>query len=222
LPQAEVEQLVRIGDMVTMDASALDLQGDKIAGKAMDDRASVAAVTACLHYLHNRLHNWDVYAVASAQEETGLKGAATAAYRIKPDLAIALDVTFAQQPDVNGDEYPKYGQGPVIGIGPNFHDGLYKDLHKAAKRLEMVLFLEPTPGRSGTDAWAIQVSHAGVPTALLGIPIRNMHSPVETVSLKDVDRCGRLMAEFISDLADDYLDTIQWQPDDNGQEEKTK
>ena len=215
LPAEEVEELVNIGDFVTMDAPPLDLMGDKIASKAMDDRASVAAVTACLHYLQNRFHTWDVYATASAQEETGLKGARTASYYINPDLAIAIDVTFAQQSGVSGDDYAKLGSGPCIGLGPNFHPGLYKGLQDTAKHLEMSTFIEPTTGSSGTDAAAIQISRAGIPTALLALALRNMHSPIETLSLKDIQRTGRLMAEFISGLAEDYLDTIQWKTDDD-------
>ncbi|MBI5927978.1 MAG: M20/M25/M40 family metallo-hydrolase [Chloroflexi bacterium] len=212
LPAEEVAQKVRIGDIVTMDAPAIDLMGDKVAGKAMDDRACVAAVTACLGYLKSRKHDWDVYAVASTQEETGLFGAATAAYKVQPDLAIALDVAFAQQPGVNGDEYPKHGSAPVIAIGPNLHEGLNKGLQDTAKKLEMSLFTETYTGNTGTDAWSIQVSRAGIPTALLGVPIRNMHTPVETVLLKDIDRTGRLMADFIAGLTDEFLDKITWKP----------
>ncbi len=215
LPAEEVEELVNIGDFVFMDAPPLELMGGKMACKAMDDRASVASVTACLHYLQNRLHTWDVYATASAQEETGLKGARTASYYINPDLAIAIDVTFATQSGVNGDEYCKLGSGPVLGLGPNFHPGLYEGLQSAAQRLEMSISPDPATGSSGTDAAAIQISRAGIPTALLSLPLRNMHSPVETISLKDVDRTGRLMAEFIAGLAEDYLDTIQWKTDDD-------
>jgi putative aminopeptidase FrvX len=218
LPAETVERQVRVGDIVTMDAPALELMGDKVAGKAMDDRACVAAVTACLDYLQSRKHAWDVYAVASAQEETGLFGAATAAYKIQPDLAIALDVAFAQQPGVNGDEYPKHGAAPVYGIGPNLHDGLNKGLQDAAKKLEISLFTEVYTGGTGTDAWSIQVSREGIPTALLGVPVRNMHTPVETVLVKDIDRTGRLMAEFITGLTDEFLEKIAWKP--NGTAEK--
>jgi endoglucanase len=213
LPTEEVARLVNIGDLVTMDAPLIELAGDRVAGKVMDDRASVAAVTACLHYLQSRVHRWDVYAVASVQEEVGLRGAISSGYYVKPDLAIALDVTFAQQPGVSGDDYPKLGKGPSINIGPNFHNGLYDGLRKAAKAIEMELFVETVPGNSGTDAWAIQISRAGVPTSLLGIPTKNMHTPVETLSLKDIDRTGRLMAEFICQLTDDYLEKIAWKFD---------
>lgn len=208
LPAAEVEKLVQVGDIAVMDGSVVELSDDVIAAKAMDDRAAIASVTVCLDYLQTRQHWWDVYAVASVQEEVGVRGASTSAYQIKPDLAIAIDVGFAQQPGVNGDRHVKVGDGPQIGIGPNFHDGLLRSLRDTAKKLELPLHLDPTPGNSGTDAWAIQISHTGVPTALFSIPIRNMHSPVETISIKDIDRTGRIMAEFIADLTEDYLETI--------------
>jgi len=211
----EVEKLVRVGDMVTLEAPVVELTDDQIATKAMDDRAAVASVTTCLHYLQSRDHVWDVYAVASVQEEVGLHGAMTAAHHTQPDLAIAIDVGFAEQPGMSGDNHLAVEKGPQIGIGPNFHDGLLKGLQETAKELEISLPLDPTPGGSGTDAWAIQVSRQGVPTSLLSIPIRNMHSPIETVSVKCVNRTGRLMAEFISGLVADYLDTIAWKLDED-------
>lgn len=215
----EVEKLVRIGDLVTMEAPAVDLSGGLLATKAMDDRAGVASVTAALHYLKSRSHIWDVYAVASTQEEVGLFGAATAAYHVKPDVAIAIDVGFASQPGVSGDSHIKVTEGPLIGLGPNFHDKLVEDLLDTAKSLEMKLTVEPYSGGSGTDAWSIQISHAGIPTALFSIPIRNMHSTVETVSVTSVDRTGRLMAEFAAELTADYLDTIAWKPDEEPSED---
>jgi endoglucanase len=217
LPSEEVEKLVRVGDIVTMEAPVVELTDDQIATKAMDDRAAVASVTACLHYLQSRSHVWDVYAVASVQEEVGLHGAMTAAHHTSPDLAIAIDVGFAEQPGMSDDNNVAVDKGPQIGIGPNFHDGLLKGLQKSAKELEISLPLDPTPGGSGTDAWAIQISREGVPTSLLSIPIRNMHSPIETVSIKCVNRTGRLMAEFISSLSADYLDTIAWKIDEDAE-----
>lgn len=214
LPAVEVEQLVRIGDLITMDAPLLELQGKRVAGKAMDDRACVAAVTVCLEALKGLRHSWDVYAVATVQEETGLFGATTAAYHIKPDIAIALDVTFAEQPGVDTDTASEMNGGPVIGVGPNFHRRLNDKLRATAKYHEIKVQDDATPGASGTDAWAIQISYQGVPTALLGLPIRNMHSPVETLDLRDIERTGRLMAQFIGGLDADFLKTIDWDADD--------
>jgi endoglucanase len=210
LPADEVADLVEPGDLITPDVPLLELQGKRIAAKALDDRACVAAVTACLYYLQGMTHQWDVYAAATVQEETGLYGAKTAAHHIRPDIAIALDVTFAPQPGVNGDESYEMGAGPTLGFGPNFYPKLVEKIKDTATQYEIKLQHEIVPGASGTDAWAIQVAVEGIPTALLGIPIRNMHSPVETADLQDIDRAGRLLAHFIASLDADFLAGIAY------------
>ncbi|NPV68173.1 MAG: M42 family metallopeptidase [Anaerolineae bacterium] len=211
LSAEEVAALVRVGDPVTLDVPVVELMSERLAGKAMDDRACVAALTVCLDELRQRTHSWDVYAVATVQEEVGLRGARVAAHHLNPDVAIALDVTFAQQHGVSENDGPyKLGGGPVLSVGPNFHPKLYDRLQEAAKRLEMTVNVDAIPGRSGTDAWAIQVARSGVPTALISVPLRNMHSPVEMVDLNDIRRAGRLLAEFIAGLQEDFLTTIAW------------
>ncbi len=211
LTPEEASALIRVGDLITVDAPMIDLGGTKVAGKAMDDRACVAAITACLHELQRLQHGWDVYAAATVQEETGLLGATTAANLIQPDIAIALDVCFAPQPGVDGDSTCEMGGGPGIGVGPNFHIKLYDKIRDTAKRAEIKLQDDFIPGASGTDAWAIQVSQTGVPTALMEVPIRNMHSAVETADIRDIERLGRVMALFIADLTPDFLATIDWE-----------
>ncbi len=211
LPEETVRQLVRIGDLITCDAPLLELQGKRVAAKALDDRACVAAVTVCLDTLRGLQHSWDVYAAATVQEETGLRGAKTAAYKIHPDIAIALDVTFGKQPGVDSDDGYALGGGPTLGIGPNFHIRLSERIRKTASYHEIKLQDEILTGNSGTDAWAIQIAHGGIPTALLSIPIKNMHSPVEIVDLRDIERTGRLLAHFIASLDDDFLQTIDYQ-----------
>lgn len=214
LPAEEVAQLVRVGDLVTVDVPLTALQGKRIAAKAMDNRACVAAVTACLDALKNLHHTWDVYAVATVQEETGLRGATTAAFRIQPDIAVALDVTFGKQPGVDSDVSVDLGGGPALGIGPNMHTQLTEKLRETAKHYEIKLQEEIIPGNSGTDAWAIQVARQGIPTGLISIPIRNMHTPVETVDLRDIERSGRLLAHFIARLDADFLAAIDWKRPD--------
>ena len=211
LPADEVEALVSIGDLITMDAPMIELKGRRVAAKAMDDRACLAVITTCLHLLSGMRHSWDVYATATAQEEVGLRGATTAANHIKPDCAIALDVGFAEQPGVSLGA-GKLGGGPQLGIGANFHSRMVKRLQDIAAWHEIPWQSDIMPGRSGTDAWAIQVSRDGVPTALLSIPLRNMHSPVETLDLKDIERCGRLLAHFIAALDEDFLDYLSLMP----------
>lgn len=210
LPASEVEALVRVGDLITPDVTMLELQNNRLAAKAFDDRACLAAVTACLNHLKGMRHAWDVYATATVQEETGLLGARTAAYRIAPDIAIALDVTFAPQPGVDQDDTLGMGDGPGLGIGPNFHPKLVEKIKDTARRYEIKLQDDIIPGASGTDAWSIQVSLSGIPTALLEIPLRNMHSPVETIDLRDVERLGRLLAQFIAELDGEFLAAIRW------------
>lgn len=200
LPEEEVSSLVKVGDFISFQAKCIKLQGDMASGKAFDDRASVAALIYCLELLSQMKHRWDVYAVATSQEEMGLRGAVVSAYGIAPDLAIAIDVGFGDSPGLSEAETIKVGKGPAIAIGPNFHPLLREALIKTAKELEIPYQIEAIPGPSGTDAWAIQVSREGVPTALLSIPLRYMHTPVETLSIKDIERTGLLLANFISRL----------------------
>ncbi|MGD2148047.1 MAG: M42 family peptidase [Anaerolineae bacterium] len=212
LPEEEVRNLVSVGDLISMRRQMSELKNRRVAGKAMDDRACVAAATLALEGLSRVEHAWDVFAVATVQEETGLKGALVSAYGVAPDMAIALDVTFATQPCVPKRGTFPMGGGPTIGIGPNFHPKLVTSLQELAKAQEIPFHLDPIPGRSGTDAWAIQVTREGVPTALVSIPVRYMHQPVETLAAQDVERAGRLLAAFISDLEADFLEKLSWDP----------
>ena len=211
LPARKVAQLVRTGDQVSFAGEPVDLAGETISGHSLDNRASVAALTVCLQELRERAHAWDVWAVATAQEEVGLFGAITSAYQIRPDAAIAIDVTFAKGPGSNDWGTFPLGKGPTLGWGPNLHPALHKALKDLADRLEIPVVTEVIPRHSGTDAFAIQVSAEGVPTALIGIPLRYMHTAVETVAIKDIQRAGRLMAEFIAGLAPDFIDQIVWE-----------
>ncbi len=200
LPRAEVEELVRVGDAITMRARFRRLAGPYASCKSMDDRASVAAIALCLEELARRRHAWDVYAVATVQEEVTGVGAVSSAFNLEPTLAVAIDVTFGAQPGVNGPEAMKMDGGPTIALGPNIHPKVFERLVAAARAIELPHQVEPIPGASGTDAWSIQVARGGVPTGLVGIPLRSMHTPVETVSLRDVERAAKLLAELITRL----------------------
>jgi len=210
LPAEEVQRLVTVGDLISIRRETVELKNRRVAGKAMDDRACVAAVTLALEQLAGMRHAWDVYAVATVQEETGLKGAMTSAYGVAPDLAVALDVTFGKHPGVPDVDAWPLGEGPTIAIGPNFHPGLVKRLKEVAEAHEIPYHVEPALDGGGTDAWAIQVTREGVPTALIAIPNRYMHQPVETVAAQDVERAGRLLAAFIARLEADFLDRLTW------------
>jgi len=210
LPAAEVEKAVRVGDLISLRGGYRRLRGDMVAGKAFDDRAGVAALAVCLDTLSGLKHTWDAYVVATSQEEVGLRGATTSAYGVDPDLGIAIDVGFGPQPGVSDVESVPIGKGPALAIGPNIHPGMLQKLEEVAKAAEIPYVVEAAPEATGTDAWAIQVAREGIPTCLLSIPVRNMHTTVETGSLKDITRTGRLLALFIAALDDRFLDEIAW------------
>ena len=200
----EVKGLVRVGDHITIRRDLAELKNNLVAGKAMDNRASVTALTLTLDMLRSRDHAWDFYAVATVQEEVGVKGAITSAYGIDPHLAIALDVTFAKQHDSNGVGTFDFDKGPTIGIGPNLHPQVVEKLRETATSDEIPYQLEPLPGSSGTDAWGIQTAREGIPCGLLSIPVRYMHQPVETANLRDIERTARLLASFVARLNADF------------------
>jgi putative aminopeptidase FrvX len=204
LPENEVGKLVHVGDTISFSQELVELKGGLVAGKAFDNRVSVAAVTLALERLASTTHAWDVIAVATVQEEVGLYGAITSAYDVAPDLAVAVDVTCGRQAGASDEQTFPLDEGPTIGVGPNFHPQVVERLKATADSHEVPYSIEPLPGHSGTDAWAIQVSREGVPTGLLGIPLRYMHQPVETVSVKDVERTGRLAAAFAAELEPDF------------------
>jgi putative aminopeptidase FrvX len=210
LSSEELPLLVRVGDLVTMNQDLVELKGGLVAGKALDNRASVAAAAVCLEELARIHHQWDVYAVATVQEEVGLKGAVTSSYGLHPDVGIAIDVTFGKQPGTPDEYTYELGKGPTISCGPNFHPALQQALVETAKALEMGYQIEPAARVGGTDAVAIQIAREGIPTALLSIPLRSMHTPVETVAVKDVERVGRLLAAFIGRLDDEFLAGLAW------------
>ena len=197
--EALAEQ-VSVGDFVSIERSAIRLGKGQATGKALDNRVSVVVLLEALRILQSRRHGWDVYAVVTAQEEIGLRGATTAAFRLRPDAGIALDVTYAEQPGALPEESLPMDAGPAIGIGPNLHPKLRDVLVGAAQANEIPFTDEVLPGHSGTDAWAMQISRGGIPTALISTPIRNMHTPAESVALRDIERSARLAAETVCRL----------------------
>jgi endoglucanase len=216
LPADRVSELVRVGDLISFRQDLTELgSGGRVVGKALDNRASVVAIAVCLDLLQSRLHQWDLLAVATVQEEVTLGGVITSTYGVEPDVGIAIDVTFATGPGVSeADAFP-LGKGPAIGFGPNVHPGVYQALIDAAKAIEMAFKIEPMPRMSGTDAIGMQVSRSGVPTGVVSIPLRNMHMPVEVAAVKDIERVGRLLAEFAMRLDEDFVaEKLAWDQDE--------
>jgi len=209
LPTEQLRALVSVGDFVSFRQSLRRLQNGRVAGKALDNRASLAAVTICLEQLQQRRHTWDVIAVATAQEETVYLGAYTSGYARRPDVAVALDVGHAKGPGANDSELSELGGGPLLGLGAEIHPAVYRALRDAAKALEMTVGVEPNATGGGTDAYALQTSGQGIPTGLVILPLRYMHTMVETGDLSDIERAGRLLAEMVTRLDDAFLPDLR-------------
>ena len=206
----EVERKVRVGDLVSFAQEPLETAGDTLVGLSLDNRASVAVLTSFLQALQNRPHAWDVWAIASSQEEETLGGAITSAYELQPAFSIVVDVTFASSPGSPSHKTYPLGKGPTIGWGPNVHPYLFDTMKELADRLEIPYKIEVMAHHSGTDAFGIQIVAEGIPGIVIGIPLRYMHTPVEMVMLKDISRAGRLLAEFVLALPVDFMDKMVW------------
>ncbi|WP_446898213.1 M42 family peptidase [Clostridium sp. LBM24168] len=193
--------LVNIGNYVTLKRNMIQLLNENICGKAIDNRSSILAMYICAEELKNVTPDLDIYFVCSCQEEVGHRGAKMASYDIKPDIGIAVDVTFDGGPMGDNLRDNVLGKGPVICIGPNIHPGLRERIIYTAKKYNIPYQIEIEPGNTGTDAWDIQTAEGGIPTLLISIPIKYMHTSVEIVNMKDIRNTGVLLARFIQDLS---------------------
>lgn len=195
-----VAERVSDGDPITYAPSFETLEGDLVVSRAFDDKAGVLVVAETLRLLAGKTLAASVYGVSTVQEEIGLRGAHTSAYGIDPTVGIAIDVTFAT-------DYPgmtkvrhgdvRLGKGPVIARGANINPQVCKMLHEVATDLNIPYQVKSHGGRTGTDAFAMQTSRAGMATGLVSIPLRYMHSPCEIVSLADLENAARLLAGFL-------------------------
>lgn len=205
-----VEQQVNVGDLITIDLPPTELSDDVLVGHPLDNRASIAALTSCLWELRSRQLLWDMWAVATIQEEETYGGAHTSAFQLRPTIAVVIDVTFGSSPGSPAHKTYPIQKGITLGWGPNIHPKLHKIFKELAGRLEIPHKDEVMPHHSGTDAFAIQVAAEGIPTMVVSIPLRYMHTPVEMVSLKDIIRTGRLLAEFVVSLDENFSEKLRW------------
>ena len=206
--QAEAEAAgVRIGDPVTYAAGMTRLLGDRIAGRALDNRIGAWVVAEALRRVAERQPKAAVYAVATVQEEIGLRGAATGAFGIEPQIGIAVDVTFATDfPSMDKRRIPEMtlGKGPGILRGANANRKLADFLGATADTLAMPFQWNAHPGGTGTDANAMQISRAGMVAGLVEVPLRYMHTPCETISLADADAAAELLAAACAAFTPDH------------------
>lgn len=191
---------VSIGDAGVIEQPYIELTSDLVASRGMDNRIGAFVALEALRLLADgERPAADVWAVAPVQEEIGLFGGQTSAYNLDPDVAIVIDVTHATDhpdADVRGQGKVKLGGGPAFARGSAAHPAVYQGLVEAARAEDMPFHTEIAPARSGTDADAIARVRAGIPTGIVSIPNRYMHSPNEVVSLTDVEHCSRVIAAF--------------------------
>ena len=200
----EVKENIIIGTPVTLSQSVGKLLNNNISLKTLDDRAGVAAV---LEIFKTADIDADLYASISVQEEVGLRGAKVSAFSLMPDFAIAIDVCHAVTPD-NSKEAFDAGSGVVITVGPNIHPRISDKLQEIAKKNEIKTNIEVCSSDTGTDAWAIQVAGSGIPTGLLSIPLKYMHTSVETMNLDDFSALVSLIDKFLKEsdeFSEDWL-----------------
>jgi putative aminopeptidase FrvX len=196
---AQARELVRIGDVAVLDGDPLELPNGRIVSRALDNRLGsyVALEAARLVAEAGGGNGWELVAVAAAQEETTFGGSRTSAFSLEPDAAIVVDVTHATDaPGIDVKEAGKHelGSGPVISRGSTLHPRLFELLHDSGEDEGISFTVEAVGRNTGTDADAVHLSRGGVPTGLVSIPLRYMHSPVELVQLDDVDAAARLIA----------------------------
>ncbi|MGN1339590.1 MAG: M42 family metallopeptidase [Oscillospiraceae bacterium] len=196
MPQEQAKKLIRLGDRVTISSDFRELCGDVISAPSVDDRSGVCAILAALDMLKGRALKYDLAVCFSAQEETGERGVKGAAFRLEPDEAVAVDVSFGRTPDSVPHETAELGSGVMIGVSAVLDRGMTERLHETAKRCGIPHTTEVMPSSTGTNADSVAVSRGGVKCCTLSIPIRYMHTPIETVSISDIESTARLICEY--------------------------
>ena len=198
----EVEEKIRIGDPVTFAVGLQPLQGRRATARAFDDKMGAFIVTEVMKQVQrNGGISADLYCVSTVQEEVGLRGGTTSTYGVNPDVGIVVEVTHATDcPDVehNGIGRVELGKGPVIARGANINPALFNLLIETAKAEHIPVQIIGVPRATGTDANVMQLSRGGVATALLGIPLRYMHTPVETLDLTDLEMAIKLLTATLA------------------------
>lgn len=197
LSETEAKERIPVGTPITFRKACFSLGEDKFCGKSLDDRSCFTALLLAVELLKGKQLDADIYILGSTREETNFGGATVGAFSLKPDACIAVDVTHAQTPDGGPKNQDcKLGLGPAIGIGPNMTRHMTKRLFEIAKEENIPVQNEVMEGNSYTDGWVMHIARESIPTAILSLPMRYMHTPVETISICDIENLAKLLAAF--------------------------
>jgi len=195
------KELVSVGDTITF-CDSFSMLGEKfISAKSQDDRTGIAVLIFVMEMLCGKELPFDVCFCACVQEEVGRRGAATLATSIDPVFAVAIDVCHAKTPDASSSVYPS-GEGTIISKGPNIHPVLCAHAIDIMDRCSIPYSVDVDADDTGTDAWAIQIAREGIPTILYSLPLKYMHTMVETVHMDDVMRTAEAIYELIVNTPD--------------------
>ncbi len=192
-----IKDIVSVGDYVTYNTKVADLAGNRISGKSFDDRALCAAVIEVASRIYDKPLPFNIIISLSEQEELGTRGAVTSAFANEADFAVVLDVSFASAPDVPSEQSGKLGGGAMIGISPILNKSITDKIKRAAEKNSLPYQNEVMGGKTGTDADVISISKSGIPTGLISLPLRNMHTPYEIISLDDLENLADILESFI-------------------------
>lgn len=193
----KAKDLISVGDFVTFNQKPIGLQGSRITGKSLDNRAGVVCLLELAKRLSGKELPFNVVFALTDMEELGTRGAKTAVFNISPDEAIVIDVSFADGPDIPANECGKLSGGAMIGMSPILDKKASKELVSLAKENNIPYQTEVMCGRTGTNGDVISISKSGVKTSLISIPLRNMHTDVEIIDIKDIESVCNLIEKYI-------------------------
>ena len=197
IPDDKINDIIHIGDRVVFRTPYREMQGNNLSGAYFDDKAGVCAILRCLEILKEKKCSKKVSVLFSAQEETGSSGATAGGFNSDAPKCISVDVSFSKTKDTPKSITAALGGGTMIGIAPVLDNGMSQQLKAIAEQEKIPYQLEVMGGRTGTNADRLAVSKGGRMTALLSIPLKNMHTPVEIVNIEDIEATAQLMAHYI-------------------------
>ena len=195
----ELSAIVEIGDIITFNSEPKKLLNNRFSSKSIDNRMGICVVYECLKRLKEENIDVEITGLCAVQEEVGCRGAKVGGYNVSPDLAIVIDVTHGISPYINEEMGFPLDSGVAIGIGPNLSPEYTEKMINICKKYDLKYTLEVCNGNSGTDAWALQVSRSGIPCVLLSVPLRYMHTSVETASENDINVVIEAICAFVKE-----------------------
>ena len=200
LSQEEAERAVPVGTPMVYRAGCFPLGEEQMCGKSMDDRACFVTLLRAAELLRDRELDVELHIMGSIREEVSGAGAVVGTWAVAPHFCVAVDVTHGKTPDGPADKTFELGGGPAIGVGPNMTRWMTERMIAKAREHSIPYQLEIMSGHTGTNGWEMQISREGVATSVLSLPLKYMHTPVETLSLADMEGVAQLLAAFVEHL----------------------